>query len=81
MEILSGESRMMMWQAGIAGIAGLTQKSVKVGSFTESLVPPHHTPTEYDPNTLQDSQGRKTIPHFNHLNGVKIYIYGIVFMY
>jgi hypothetical protein len=40
MEFLSGESRwqsrrqseskIMMWQAGIAGIAGLTQKSVKV---------------------------------------------------
>jgi hypothetical protein len=41
---------MIMWQAGIAGIAGLTQKSVKVGSFTESLVPPCRTPTEYDPN-------------------------------
>jgi hypothetical protein len=41
---------MMMWQAGIAGIAGFTQKSVKVGSFTESLVLSRHTPTEYDPN-------------------------------
>jgi hypothetical protein len=43
-------AEMMMWQAGIAGIAGLTQKSVKIGSFTESLVPPCYTPTEYDLN-------------------------------
>jgi hypothetical protein len=26
------------------------EDAVKVGSFTESLVPPRHTPTEYDPN-------------------------------
>jgi hypothetical protein len=43
-------AEMIMWQAGIAGIAEFTQKSIKVGSFIESLVPPHRTPTEYDPN-------------------------------
>ena len=31
--------------------------------------------------TLWGVQGRKTIPHFIPLNSVKLYIYGIVFMY